>query len=197
MTKRYLFALLGLFVLGCGCSVAYLVFNGTISRIANESSSCESAKITDSDVEFINNYGNDLFPENDWTRSYTVKTSSAFVERTSEATSGAVSINNFILCDASLEKLKESLNDKTIATMLREYDQYESLISCQESDVLLYEFEAMRKSKKYNIKIWVKPLEKRHHAVAVALVFGKDEAEYMNEYSSKLFPELIACNKES
>jgi hypothetical protein len=192
MKKAYLFVLLGILVIGCGGSVLYLVSRSVIGQMI-KNNDCKSVIITDSDVDYINNYRRDLFPESDWKRSYTVETNSTFVKWSSKSTSGAVSINNFILCDASLEKLKEHLNDKAIATMLRSFDQYDLLVSCQENNVILYDFEAMRNSRNYDIHMWVKPLEKRHHALAVVLVFLKDDSEIMDEYSHELFPELTSC----
>jgi len=170
----------------------YLVFSPAIGQVI-ENNNCESAKITDSDIDYVNNYRRDLFPESDWKRSYTAEPDSTFVKWSSKSTSGAISINNFILCNASLEKLKEHLSDKAIATILRSFDEYDLLVSCQENNVILYEFEAMRNSRNYDIHMWVKPLEKQHHALAVVLVFLKDDSEIMDKYSHELFPELTSC----
>jgi len=192
MKKTYLVISLGMLVLVCGCVAAYLLSRYLVNQ-STQYTDCTSAKITDDDIDFVNNYRKDLFATGDWSHSFVGNPNNTYSTWTNNSTSGAVSINNFVLCNANVEKLKAHLTDEEIAKIMGNYNKYDLTDSCQDTKRLLYEFKAERKSKQYDVRIWVEPLKKSHHALAVVLVFPVYNSELMEKYSQDLFPELPSC----
>ena len=194
MKKTYLVVALGILALVCGYIAVYLFFRAFDNQ-TTQYNDCASAKITDDDVDFVNNYRKDLFATGDWSHSFVGNSNNTYSAWTNNPTSGAVSINNFILCNANVEKLKVYLTDEEIAKIMENYDKYDLTDSCQDTKRLLYEFKAARKSKQYDVRIWVEPLKKPHHAFAVVLVFPEYNSELMEKYSQELFSELPICKQ--
>jgi hypothetical protein len=75
------------------------------------------------------------------------------------------------------------------------YDSYEPIDECKTDNGLrLYEFKAKNNGIEYSIKYWVKS-DTDTLVIVTMLVFPVESKPLLDEYSSRLFPQLTTCSK--
>jgi len=76
--------------------------------------------------------------------------------------------------------------------LFQRYDQTNLITSCDKDGLLLYELQAVKENKSYDIRLWAEPLNKSR-LLSVILTFSKDESALLKKYSQDFFPQLVSC----
>lgn len=179
----YLLVLLSLLI---GCTPA----NSALPVGTN----CDSLQPTTGDVQYVLNFGSDLFTNEVWSRSYTVHEQEAIVSWTHRSVAALSDISILLFCDGNgTADLELYYNADTLKEKFSNYDSAEITASCKNGDVLLYELDATEEGVNYVIRQWLQPLN-TSRLFSVVLVFPKEEPTLLETYSKSLFPSLPACS---
>jgi hypothetical protein len=181
---------LGMLILGC---VALFPLTLANYPTLEGGLDCDSSAITQEEVEFVQSYQKQIFPEREWTTSHLIKEDHVFVARISDPLNAASSIDLIRLCDAATET-KKYANTKNIDIIMENYNDYEVTDSCEQNGVLLFELWATAHNESYNGRLWFQPIPQHpHRAIEVFLVFPENDSKNIKKYSSALFPNFSSC----
>jgi hypothetical protein len=176
--------------------LAFVLFLSACSAQPSASqpgSGCDSFQPAQADIEYVLNFGKELFSETDWQRSYTVEEFKAYVSWTHRSVSAISDVSILLFCDeGGTQDIGWYFNDDSVQTMFTEYDQSLLVKSCAKDDFLLYEFEAIEENIKYDIRFWAQTLNKSR-VLTMMLVFPRDESNMLEQYGQQFFPELSSC----
>jgi hypothetical protein len=182
MKKILLILLLPIVLLGCAPSSTVAV-----------GSSCESLQPTTGDVQYILNFGHDLFTEAVWSRGYSVYEQEAIVSWTHRSTAALSDISIQMFCDDNgTADLELYYNNDTLTEKFSNYDSTNIVASCKNEDVVLYEIDAVEEDANYVIHQWLQPLNNTR-LLSVVTVFPKEESVLIEKYGQTLFPTLPGC----
>ena len=189
MKKIIVFIAFGIIV--SACSSSSMPFLQAQPAVPTD---CASTVITDADVDVTLQYGEKLFTEADWKRTfYTVQTDQVYVSREHKTISAIAFVDRMVLCDASTE-LKNYANEKNIGIMLANYEKYTPVDSCDKNGTLLFQFTALNGGLEYKINLWLTLIDGHpHNALEVMLVFPKNDLKMMDTYAQEFFPDLSSC----
>ena len=177
-----LIILLSLFMLGCSAE-----------KTSSIGSSCESLQPTEGDIQYALQYGNQLFQETNWIRSYTVQELDAIVSWTHRSLPAIADVSLLLFCnDRGTDDIDLFYNDETVRNNFLNYDSADIISSCKKDNTRLYQLDAMEENINYTIHFWAQPLNKTR-LISVVVVFPKNESTLIESYDKELFPELPAC----
>lgn len=181
--KRFIY-LLALIFLPVGC---------TPGPAATVGSSCTSLQPTPGDVQYILNFGSELFTEAVWSRSYSVYEQEAIVSWTHRSVASLADISIQLFCsDNGTADLELYYNNETLTEKFSNYDSTNIAASCKNEDVILYEIDAVEENLNYSIHQWFQPLNATR-LLSVVTVFPKEETVLIEKYNQTLFPTLPSC----
>ncbi|MCC6261611.1 MAG: hypothetical protein IT311_12195 [Anaerolineales bacterium] len=154
---------------------------------------CDSLQPTNGDVQYALDFGNALFTEAVWERSYTVRELDVIVNRVHRSALALVDISLLLFCnDNGTDDIELFYNNQTVQEGFSNYENAVIVNSCQKDNLLLYEVTGSADGVDYSIHQWIRTLSKTRLLNVVA-VFPKTEAALNEKYSQGLFPELPAC----
>lgn len=179
----YLLVLIPLLI-GCGPSSPSTTAVGT---------TCETLQPTTADVQYVLNFGKDLFTNVVWSRSYTVQEQEAIVSWTHRSIASLADVSMLLFCDENgTADLELYYNNDTLKEKFANYDSINVVASCSDEDVILYELDAVEEGGAYTIHQWLEPLNTTR-LLSVVVVFPKEETALLQKYSQSFFPALPAC----
>jgi len=154
---------------------------------------CESLQPKEADVQYVLNFGRELFSETDWQRTYSVEELKAYVSWTHRSIAAISDVSLLLFCDAAgTQDLNWYFTDDLVNTMFGDYDQSLIVKSCNTEDLRLYELESVEENVKYDIRMWAQTLNESR-VLTVVVVFPRDESALLEKYSQTFFPTLTAC----
>jgi hypothetical protein len=163
------------------------------SPVATVGTNCESLQPTTGDVQYVLNFGRELFIEAVWSRSYSVYEQEAIVSWTHRSVAALSDISMQLFCtDNGTADVELYYNNDTLTEKFSNYDSTNIIASCKNEDVVLYEIDAVEENENYVIRQWLQPLNTTRLLSAV-IVFPKEETVLIEKYSQALFPTLPAC----
>jgi hypothetical protein len=181
---------LGMLILGCAALFPITIANYPKMDIGLD---CDSAVITQEEIEFVQAYQKKIFLERDWTTNYLIKEDHIFVARISDPLNAVSSIDLIRLCD-SVTETKKYANAKNIDIIMENYDDYEVTDSCEQDGVYLFELLATAHSVRYNGRLWFQSIPQHpHRAIEVFLAFPENDSKNIEKYSSAFFPNFSSC----
>lgn len=181
---KKLISLLVLLPLLIGCAPSPVSAVGT---------NCESLQPTPGDVQYVLNFGRELFTEAVWSRSYSVYEQEAIVSWTHRSVASLSDISMQLFCsDNGTADLELYYNNDTLKEKFSNYDSTNIIASCKNEDVVLYEIDAVEENANYVIHQWLQPLNTTR-LLSVVTVFPKEETVLTEKYSQTLFPSLPSC----
>ena len=170
-----------------------LLLGCTPNAAASVGTGCESLQPTTGDVQYVLNFGSDLFTEAVWSRSYTAHEQEAIVSWTHRSVAALSDVSIQMFCDDNgTADLELYYNNDTLTEKFSNYDSTNISASCKSDDLVLYEVDAVEENANYTIRQWLQPLNKSR-LLSVVVVFPKEENVLMEKYSQSLFPALPAC----
>lgn len=182
--KKIIYALV-LIPLLIGCTPSAAVTVGT---------SCESLQPATSDVQYVLNFGRELFTEAVWSRSYSVYEQEAIVSWTHRSVAALADVSIQMICSGNgTADLELYYNNDTLTEKFSNYDSTNIVASCKNEEVILYEVDAVEENANYVIHQWLQPLNGTR-LLSVVTVFPQEETALIEKYSQTLFPTLPACN---
>jgi hypothetical protein len=182
MKKTFLLLLLIPLLIGCAPSPSTAV-----------GSSCGSLQPTTGDVQYVLNFGRDLFTEAVWSRSYSVYELEAIVSWTHRSVAALSDISIQLFCgDNGTADLELYYNTDTLTEKFSNYDSTNIVDSCKNEDVVLYEIDAVEENENYVIHQWFQPLNNTR-LLSVVTVFPREESVLIEKYGQTLFPSLPDC----
>lgn len=182
--KRFI-SLFALIFLVAGCAPS--------NTAAAVGSSCTSLQPTPGDVQYVLNFGSELFTEAVWVRSYSVYEQEAIVSWTHRSVAALADISMQLFCsDNGTADLELYYNNDTLTEKFSNYDSINIVASCKNEDVILYEIDAVEENANYVIHQWLQPLNTTR-LLSVVTVFPKEETVLTGKYSQTLFPSLPSC----
>jgi hypothetical protein len=160
---------------------------------ASVGTSCESLQPTPGDVQYVLNFGRELFTEAVWLRSYSVYEQEAIVSWTHRSVAALSDISVQLFCgDNGTADLELYYNIETLTEKFSNYDSTNIFASCKNEDVVLYEIDAVEENSNYVIHQWLQPLNQTR-LLSVVTVFPREETVLIEKYSQTLFPTLPVC----
>ena len=178
----YLLVLIPLLI-GCGPTSA----NTTVGT------TCDSLQPATADVQYVLNFGKDLFTNEVWSRSYTVQEQEAIVFWTHRSIASLSEVTMLLFCgESTTADLELYYNNDTLKEKFGNYDAVDVAASCRNEEVILYELDAMEEGAAYTIHQWLQPINETR-LLSVAVVFPKEETALLEKYSQSFFPALSAC----
>jgi hypothetical protein len=181
--KRFIY-LLALIFLPVGCAP---------SPVSTVGSNCETLQPTPGDVQYILNFGSELFTEAVWQRSYSVYEQETIVSWTHRSVASLADISMQLFCsDNGTADLELYYNAETLTEKFSNYDSTNIVASCKNEELVLYEIDAVAEGVNYVIHQWLQPLNQTR-LLSVVTVFPKEETVLIEKYSQTLFPTLPTC----
>jgi len=182
MKKTILFLLLIPLLIGCAPSPAASIGTG-----------CDSLQPTQGDIQYSLNFGDSLFTDAVWSRSYTVREQEAIVSWTHRSVAALSDVSLQLFCDDNgTADLELYYNNDTVKQKFSNYDSVNIINSCKNTNTVLYEVDAVEQGVNYTIHQWFQAINKTR-LLAVVIVFPKEESVLVQRYSQGLFPTLSAC----
>jgi hypothetical protein len=155
---------------------------------------CISSQPAQTDIDSALAYTGDLFNGAEWQRSYTVSDGRVSVTWSSDTLGSVVYVEAMIFpCGYEELDLDSFFNGENWKIVFANYASYEAVAECKtDTGLRLYQFKAVDKGYNYDIKYWAKN-DTDTRVMGVMVVTPVESKSLMDDYSSKLFPELTSC----
>lgn len=177
---------LTLILIACGSSSTTEQTNVPIDK-------CGPIEPTDEEVKYVLSLGKDIFTSADWVKSYTVEPYKITLRRKNDK-EGSVAYTEYLIytCGYSQDDLNNYFNDNGFNIIFQDYESHSNSGFCEIKDLALYKFDLVNQGEQYIANYWVKQSDDKHILVMMLVLPNTDVAK-LDEYSKKLFPELINC----
>lgn len=154
---------------------------------------CGPIEPTDEDVKYVLSLGRDIFTSADWVKSYTVEPYKITLHRKNDK-EGFVAYTEYLIYTCGYEQtdLNNYFNDEGFNVIFQDYESHTNSGFCEITDLALYRFDLVNEGEQYIANYWVKQSDDKH-VLVMMLILPSTELAKLNEYSKKLFPELISC----
>ena len=173
--------------------IPLLIGCGPTAASAAVGTSCDILQPSTADVQYVLNFGKDLFTNAVWSRSYTVQEQEAIVSWTHRSIASLADVSMLLFCgENSTADLELFYNNDSLKEKFSNYDSVDVAASCSNEDVVLYELDAVEEGAAYTIHQWLQPLNTTR-LLSVVVVFPKEETALLEKYSQSFFPALPAC----
>ena len=155
---------------------------------------CISSDPAQADIDRALSFTGELFSAPEWARSYTVADGRVSVVWANDPLGVVAYVETLIFpCGYEEPDLNNFFNDDNWGIIFANYDSFETVSACKIDEGLrLYEFEAVTAGFDFNIRYWAQN-DTDNRVVGAMIVFPADSQALMDEYSERLFPELISC----
>jgi hypothetical protein len=166
----------------------------TLEALPKGTPVCISSEPVQTDIDSALAYTGDLFKDPAWKRTYTVSEGSVAVTWSNDTLSAVAYLEALIFpCGYEEPDLDNFFNDENWKVIFANYESYEAVAECKtDTGLRLYQFKAVDKGYDYDIKYWAKN-DTGTRVMGVMIVFPVESKSLMDEYSTKLFPELTSC----
>lgn len=195
MKKAFYFLVLIFTTLGCIFPSRFFSESTSIpTEQSPQGTDCTNINITATDRDYALEYGSELFSESIWERTYTEYPAQFVVNYISSSLSAVGVIKIMAFCNPQ-QDIKTYASEENLAVILSNYEEYEQVASCEQDDILLFQFTARSTGENYEVKLWLAPLnDLPYRAVEIFFTFLQDEpANNMEKYSSFFFPDFLSC----
>jgi hypothetical protein len=157
---------------------------------------CVSTEPTQEDIDRALSYTDELFSAPEWVRTYTVADGRVSVVWSNDPLGVVAYVEALIFpCGYEEPDLDTFFSVENWDVVFGNYDSYEPVTSCKiDTGVRLYEFKAVTEGFNYNIRYWAEN-DTDNRLVGAMIVFPVESQELMDEYSARLFPDLISCSQ--
>jgi hypothetical protein len=173
--------------------IPLLIGCGPTSASSAVGSTCDTLQPTTADVQYVLNFGKDLFTNAVWSRSYTVQEQEAIVSWTHRSVASLADVSMLLFCEENgTADLELYFNNDTLKDKFANYDSVNVTASCSNEDVTLYELDTVEEGFAYTIHQWLQPMNESR-LLSVVVVFPKEETALLEKYSQSFFPALPAC----
>jgi hypothetical protein len=155
---------------------------------------CISSEPEQADIDRALAYTHDLFSGPDWQRTYTVSDSRVAVTWSNDTLGSVAYLEALIFpCGYKELDLDNYFNEENWKAIFANYESYEAVAECKmDTGLRLYQFKAVEQGNDYDIKYWAKN-DTDTRVMGVMIVFLVKSKSLMDEYSTRLFPELTSC----
>ena len=179
-------------VLGLVCALAAGCTPGS-TTYAGPTDECGPIEPSQQDVRFALEFGQALFSQPNWVKSYTVEPYRITLTRHNDE-EGAVAYLEYLMynCGYGQAELDEYFGDEGFAIVFANYESYSLFNFCEEGNLALYEYALENADETYAARYWVQQSTDTRLLVFM-LVFPEDRMFVMNSYSQELFPDLVSC----
>jgi hypothetical protein len=156
---------------------------------------CISSVPTEGDIERALSFVEDVFAADAWERSHVVSDGRVSVAWQNSPQNAVVYLEALIFpCRYEEPDLDRYFNDQTWDAIFSNYESYELIDECETGDGLrLYQFEAAGQEFDYDVQYWVMN-DTDTRVMALMLIFPFGSELLLDDYSSRLFPELANCS---
>jgi hypothetical protein len=156
---------------------------------------CISSVPTEGDIERALSFVEDVFAADAWERSHVVSDGRVSVAWQNIPQDAVVYLEALIFpCSYEEPDLDRYFNDQTWDAIFSNYESYELIDECETGDGLrLYQFEAAGQEFDYDVQYWVMN-DTDTRVMALMLIFPFGSESILDDYSSRLFPELANCS---
>ena len=138
-------------------------------------------------------YIGDIFSTPDWEQSPEGASSLSW-NNSAQGTMAYLETLTF-QCGYEEPDLDKYFSDENWKVIFAKYDSYKPIGECKtDSGFRLYEFKANNNGFEYSIKYWVKS-DTDTLVIVTMLVFPVESKSLLDDYSSRLFPQLTTCSK--
>jgi hypothetical protein len=138
-------------------------------------------------------YGDDVFEPDLWYASATEEETRTQASWTSYDLSAVAFLDYLHFPDGiAPEELGEFFDKDWFNGTLANYEAWEQQAVCRAGELTLYEFEVDSEGSLYRMRYWIQPVS-RERVAALFLVFPVDDPASMDDYATRLFPELVSC----
>ena len=160
---------------------------------------CISSEPTQADIDRALSFTGELLNAPEWVRSYTVADGRVSVFWSNDPL-GAVAYEEALIFQCGYEEpdIDNFFNDENWKVIFGNYSSFEPVAACKTDDgVRLYEFKAIvtdaeAGDAEYAIKYWAKN-DTDTRVLGTMIVFPLKSQSLMDEYSTRLFPNLVSC----
>jgi hypothetical protein len=155
---------------------------------------CIPPEPTEEDIERALSFAEDSLEVDEWQQEYAVLLRGVSVTWQNIPQNAVIYLETLIFpCGYEELDLDQYFDDGNWDAIFANYEDYEMVGECSTDDGLrLYEFEASNQDFDYEIQYWVlNDTDTRVITTLMTFPFGSESL--LDEYSSRLFPELPAC----
>ena len=155
---------------------------------------CISSEPAQDDIDRALSFTGELFGAPEWVRSYTVAEGRVSVVWSNDPLSAVAYVEALIFpCSYEEPDLNAFFSDESWQIIFANYESFEAVSACKIDDGLrLYEFEAVTDGFEYTIRYWAKN-DTDTRVIGTMIVFPVESQSLVDEYSERLFPDLISC----
>jgi hypothetical protein len=155
---------------------------------------CISREPTQADIDHALTYAGKIFSGIDWVRSYTVETNRVYVTWSNGPLNALAFTEALIFeCGYTDSDIDAYFSGENWNTIFANYESYQAISECKSTNKLrLYQFTAQKAGFEYAIKYWTLN-DTDTRVMELMIVFPVDSKSLMDEFSSRLFPELTSC----
>jgi len=159
---------------------------------------CISSEPAQGDIDRALSFTGELFGAPEWIRSYTVSDGRVSVFWSNDPLH-TVAVEEALIFPCGYEEpdLDNYFSDDNWKVIFGNYKSYDAVSACKTNDGLrLYQFKATVTDAKgdaeYAIKYWAKN-DTDTRVLSTMIVFPVESQSLMDEYSTRLFPNLTSC----
>ena len=198
MKKIFLTLVVLLLISACGGKVNTAVPISTeppASEIAPKVTPvCISSEPTQADIDRALSFPGELLSAPEWVRSYTVFEGRVSVVWSNDPLSAIAYVEALIFpCGYEEPDLNAFFSDESWQIIFANYESFEPTAACKiDVGLRLYEFKAVTDGFEYNINYWAKS-DTDTRVLGTMVVFPVESQSLLDEYSERLFPELVSC----
>ncbi|MCE9645424.1 MAG: hypothetical protein K8S20_05435 [Chloroflexi bacterium] len=157
---------------------------------------CISSQPAQDDIDRALSFTGDLFSAPEWVRTYTVADGRVSVVWSNDPL-GVVAYSEALIFPCGYEEpdLNVFFSDASWQIIFANYDSFETTSACKiDAGLRLYEFKAATGGFDYNIRYWAQN-DTDNRVIGTMIVFPVESLALMDDYSTRLFPDLITCPK--
>jgi hypothetical protein len=155
---------------------------------------CIPLEPTDEDVDHALSFAEQILGTGEWRRTSEVYDGSVSVTWENIPENAVIHIETLIFpCGYEEQDLDSYFNDENWDAVFANYEGHELIAECSTEDGLrLYQFEVTHLELGYDVQYWVlNDTDTRVMATLMIFPFGSESL--LDDYSSRLFPELTTC----
>lgn len=151
---------------------------------------------TQEDIDYSLDFGDSIFSQSGWDRTYTVESQRVSASWTSNDKYSVAYLAYLIFsCGATTSELDIYFNHDYWHVLFQNYEGYEPMDSCGNlSSTMLWEFSAISGGNDYQVRYWAKQVSSTR-VLTMFFVYPPTSVSTMNTYASKMFPELMSCSQ--
>jgi hypothetical protein len=155
---------------------------------------CISTEPVQEDIDRALSFTGDLFSAPEWVRSYTVADGRVSVVWSNDPLGVVAYVEALIFpCGYEEPDLNAFFSDESWGIIFANYESFEPVSACKIDEGLrLYEFKAVTGGFDYNIRYWAQN-DSDNRVIGAMIVFPVESQSLMDEYSTRLFPNLVSC----